>query len=138
MIRGLRDKSGMALLEASAALFVATVGFMGIFQMYGHGRDALLNVQEQRIADRILVNEQATLAAQPFTSLAEISNLPLSTEPPEWEYLPNAVASVTIHDVEGTQGTLKKTTVSIRWTALNGRVARRELSAYIAARSLPQ
>ncbi len=134
MTSRLRRKSGMALLEATTALFVAAVVFSGIFQMYGHGRDALLTVQEQRIADRILLNEQAALAAMPFADLKAAADAPLSVTPPEWAYLPNAVASVTIQDVEGAGGTLKEATVSISWTALNSRVATREISTYIAAR----
>ena len=60
---------GFALLEATAALFVVSVGVFGVVQFFETGARELRAAHESEIAARLLRNELAYLTALPFEQL---------------------------------------------------------------------
>ena len=128
---------GFALMEATAALFVATVGLFGVIQMFQYGVGALHTVQEHTIASRSLQNEIESLRGLPFDRLEPGARLDFISETPEMARLLNASAWADIHDREDAPGRLLQVTVSLRWTGEHGRRIKRSVTTLIARKGSP-
>ena len=125
-------RRGFALLEATAALFVATVGLFGVVQMFQTTADEIRTVQEKYLAERILRNEIEFLTALPFDELAPGSAMLFRTESPELDHLFKAQARVNISVYPDAVGSLREVTVRLDWVSTHGRPIRRSLTTLVA------
>ena len=128
---------GFALMEATAALFVAAVGLFGVFQMYDYGAQTLRTIQEHTIASRALQNEVESLRGLPFERLEPGTRLDFVSATPEAARLFRAKAWVDILDREEAGGELLQVTVSLRWTGEHGRRIKRTVTTLIARKESP-
>ncbi len=135
---------GFALMESTAALFVAAVGLFGVLQMYQYGTQTLRTVQEHTIAGRALQNEVESLRGLPFDQLKpgkRPEHLGLRLEfistTPETDRLLRAKAWVNIREREEAQGELLQVTASLRWTGEHGRIIKRSVTTLIARKDAP-
>ncbi|MCP4645744.1 MAG: hypothetical protein GY851_35190 [bacterium] len=132
------DRAGVSLLEMVTAIFVLTVGVLGVVQMFHYGIDKTHTVHEANLATRALRNEIETLRAVPFRELTDTENAPFRSVTPELAKLMNATPAVTIEsDPGGTLG-LKQITVSLAWTGEHGRTVRKQLVTLVADRGAGQ
>lgn len=128
---------GFALMEATAALFVAAVGLFGVIQMFQYGVGTLHTIQEHTIASRTLQNEVESLRGLPFDRLEPGTQLDFISATPETARLLNAKAWVEIHDREEALGQLLQVTVTLRWTGEHGRRIKRSVTTLIARKDSP-
>lgn len=128
---------GFALMEATAALFVAAVGLFGVLQMYEYGTQTLRTVQEHTIAGRALQNEIESLRGLPFDKMEPGEKLEFVSETPETERLVRAKAWVDIRERKEAQGELLQVSVSLRWTGEHGRRIKRSVTTLVARKDAP-
>jgi len=124
----MRSRSGLALLEATAALFVATLGVFGVLQLLGDSVGEIRVVSEQTIASRLLRNEMEVLLARPFASLEPGSSHAWSVEPPELHLLRNAEVTAVVSEHAELPERLCEITVRIRWSSEHGRALEQSLT----------
>ncbi len=128
----LRRPRGFALLEATAALFVATIGVFGVVQLFDTAADEIRTAHEKEIAGRILRNEMEYLSAQSFGNLAPGVRNSLASPAPELEHLHAANPSIEIESHAELQETLRVVTVRLRWITTHGRRVEQSLTTLIA------
>lgn len=129
-----KRKSGFALLEATAALFVATVGLSSIVHLYQFGTDRLRTVQERNLALRMLRNEMEYRRAVPWEDLTPVKSQPFATQPPELSHLYGARTAVDIVKLPEFSDSLRRITVRIVWASEHGRRVDEELTTLVARR----
>jgi type II secretory pathway pseudopilin PulG len=125
-------RQGAALIELVAALFVISVGAMGVVQSYVVGMDKARIINEYDIATRILTNELEHLRAQPFATLEETAQRPFQTQTPELSRLVNAEGTNTIALPYPNLPDLKQVTVRLRWTGEHGRTITKQFTTFLA------
>lgn len=125
-----KGELGSALIELTCALFVVTLGVLGVLQMYSVGMDKTNAVNEYAIALRAVDNELETLRTLPFEELSNGKH-PFRSRTPELERLVRAAGTVTVTDYPGVQG-LKEVHVFLRWTGEHGRIIEKQLTTLIS------
>lgn len=130
-------RHGFVLFEATAALFVVTVGIFGLVQLFQSVTGELRAVQEHELAGRILRNEIETVLAYPFDEIAPGTGLPFRSTPPELDRLVRAQAGVDVRDSATRPGRLKEVSVRIDWISTHGRRVHRELTTLVARSDAP-
>jgi len=130
-----RRHKGLSLIELSAALFVLTVGMMGMVQMYHFAIAKMHAMNETKVAIRAIQNEIETLRSVPFDELRNGETAELCSETPAVENLVDVRPTVTISDYGDSKRPLKEVTVTVRWTGEHGRAIARSATTLIADRN---
>jgi Tfp pilus assembly protein PilV len=123
---------GFALIEATAALFVATVGLFGVVQMFQTATDEIRAVHDNHIAQRIVRNEMEYLTALPYDDLVVGGSLRFRTQSPEIKRLFRARALVDIAPHGDRPESLREVTVRLDWISPRGRPVRQSLTTLVA------
>ena len=124
-------RAGFTLIELTAALFILTVGILGVIQMFHYGIAKMHAVNENAIVVRALQNEIETLRSLPFDELIEVRDAPFRSVTPELGKLVNTRALVTI-ETEPDNARLQRVTASVAWSGEHGRTIRKSLTTLIA------
>lgn len=135
-VQSARRNGGWSLVELMTALFVLSLGLMGVIQTYHFGLDKIRTMRESGIATRIVQNEVETLRALPFSALDDRKNAPFISPAPGLERLVNGTPALTIRPHPDPALRLKEATVSLRWSGDNGRTMERSATTLIADKGM--
>ena len=123
---------GFTLLELVTALFVLTVGLLGVITMYHFGIGKLRYLNENAVALRAVQNEIEALRAKSFEAVEPVAGGSFISETPEARRLTGARASVTIADYPDAEGELKEITARLTWRGDQGRQITKTATTLIA------
>ncbi|MBI2423872.1 MAG: hypothetical protein HYV27_13660 [Candidatus Hydrogenedentes bacterium] len=123
-LRARRRESGFSTMELITALFVFSVGIMGILQTYFYTLEQGRGVREIALADQLIQNEWQYLKAQPFDAVAAFNELPFQHLPALPERLHMAQSQLAVVRNETAPGLLD-VEVQVKWIYRQGRVAER-------------
>lgn len=126
------QRSGYSLIELMVAIFILSVGLMGVLQTYHLGLDRIRTLREYAIARQAVQNEIETLRALPFDALTDRAKASFVSSALDLDKLVNATPVVTIKPGADPALRLKKVSVAIRWTGENGRTLREGVVTLIA------
>ncbi len=127
-----RSGAGFSLIELSTAVFILTVGVLGVMTMFFYGLDKVRNINEARIAVRAVQNELETRRALPFQQLVPGTSAFLS-KTPELDRLLNVSTTVVIaDDASVAPGRLRRVTATVAWTGEHGRHIEKHMSILAA------
>ena len=133
--RGWLSNDGVSLLEAMAALFVLSVGLMGLMQMFFVAMDTTKEVHEQDVAARAIQNELETLRAQGWIDGSTDSNdRPFVSVTPELQRLFNVKSSVQVRPYAENDAALREITVRVVWTSRHGRRVEKKATTLMRAK----
>lgn len=130
--RTIRHQHGFSLIELVAALFVLSVGLLGVVQSYHYGIDKIRTLREASVAARAVQDQIEALRTMPFAKLTDRDKAALVDPAPDLSQLVNATPTLTIRPYSGSALRLKEVEVSIRWTGDNGRTMKRSATTLIA------
>jgi len=120
--RGWKSNEGVSLLEAMAALFVLSVGLMGLMKMFLVAMDTTKELHEQDIAMRAIQNEMEVLRAHGrIEEGTDGDERAFESITPELERLFDAKSSVQVRPYSETSVALREITLRVVWTSRHGR-----------------
>ncbi len=129
------SNDGVSLLEAMAALFVLSVGLMGLMQMFVVAMDTTKEVYEQDVAARAIQNELETLRAQGWIDgSADNDDTPFVSVTPELQRLFNAKGSVQVRPYAENDAALREITLRVVWTSRHGRRVEKKATTLMRAK----
>lgn len=133
--RGWQSNEGVSLLEAMAALFVLSVGLMGLMKMFLVAMDTTKEVHEQDIAMRAIQNEMETLRAHGRIEESTDSNeRPFVSVTPELQRLFDAKSSVQVRPYADNGAALREITLRVVWTSRHGRRIEKKATTLMRAK----
>ncbi|HRI87117.1 MAG TPA: hypothetical protein PLJ47_03070 [Candidatus Hydrogenedentes bacterium] len=119
------------MVELSAAIFVLTLGLLGVAKLCQFGLDRLRWLEEQSIAVQAVQNEIETLRALPFERLAAGEHDFVSVSPSLLRLSDRYEARVLISEYPHA-AQVKEVTASIIWLTENARRTERTVTTLIA------
>lgn len=132
---GWQSNEGVSLLEAMAALFVLSVGLMGLMNMFLVAMDTTKQVHEQNIATRAIQNEMETLRAHGrIEESVDKNDRPFESVTPELQRLFNAKSSVQIRPYADNNTALREVTLRVVWTSRHGRRIEKKATTLMRAK----
>lgn len=124
--RNRQSRIGFALLESCGALFLITIGLLGVFKIYFLGLDHMRALDESAVAMASLQNEMEALRAVAPDALPRGDDLPFTQPAPELEQLHLVESGVTVTPYN--PAPLVEVTVRVEWTGEHGRRIEKRLT----------
>lgn len=126
-----RSERGIALIEMTCALFIFSIGMLGVIHMFHVCMDKTRALDEYLIAMRAIENEVETLRALPFDKLDNLNGA-FASESPSLKKLVKAETTTLIEIPGEFPKDLRQVTVTIRWIGDVGRTIEKHVTTLIA------